>query len=486
MSNNNNNAEVTEKAKRIHDQAPSDLFADFMRSGWAPSDYSDLAPLEVVTYAFARRQVLSAAYPGIRLVLPAGGYKVRSNDTDYQYRPHSAFAYYSGVQGADSTADAVLVMEPTQGGHLTYLYIHPRSTRDTDAFYRDAKYGELWVGRRYTLDEAKARYQIDTRLVNDLEAFLKDGKETLIIRGEDAMVDGAVKKHDRESEFLTFTSEQRLVKDDYEIAEMQKAVDASALGFNDVISVMPAAVVTPRGERVLEAAFYGRARVLGNDLGYNTIVGAGAHACVLHWIRNDGDVRPGQLVLVDAGVEVESFYTADITRTLPVTGKFTPAQRSLYMLVYEAQLAGFAAIKPGVKFSEINAACQKVLAEGLAAMGVLTVSAEESLKPEVGLHRRWTLHGVSHHLGIDVHDCAHARKENYLDKELEVGMVLTVEPGLYIQPDDELFAPEYRGIGIRIEDDIVVTADGYRNLSENIPRHPDEIEKWMQTLLGRQ
>ena len=485
MSNNNDNAEVTEKAKRIHDQAPSDLFAEFMSSGWAPSDYADLAPLEVVTYAFARRQVLSAAYPGIRLVLPAGGYKVRSNDTDYQYRPHSAFAYYSGVQGADSTADAVLVMEPTQGGHLTYLYIHPRSTRDTDAFYRDAKYGELWVGRRYTLEEAKARYQIETRLVNDLESFLKDGKETLIIRGEDVMVDGAVKKHDREGEFLTFTSEQRLVKDEYEIAEMQKAVDASALGFNDVISVMPAAVATPRGERVLEAAFYGRARVLGNDLGYNTIVGAGSHACVLHWIRNDGDVRRGELVLVDAGVEMQSFYTADITRTLPVDGKFSPAQRALYMLVYESQLAGFAAIKPGVLFSEINKACQEVLAKGLADMGVLTVTAEESLKPEVGLHRRWTLHGVSHHLGLDVHDCSEARRDMYMNAPLREGMVLTVEPGLYIQPDDELFAPEYRGIGIRIEDDIVVTADGYRNLSENIPRHPDEIEKWMQTLLGR-
>ena len=481
--NNNENAEVTEKAKRVHDQAPSDQFAEFMRSGWAPSDYEGLEPLEVVTYAFARRQVLSAAFPGVRLVLPAGGYKVRANDTDYQYRPHSAFAYYSGVQGADATADAVLVMEPTEGGHLTYLYIHPRSTRDTDAFYRDAKYGELWVGRRFTLDEAKARYQIDTRLVNDLEDFLKDGKETLIIRGEDPLVDGAVKTNQREEEFQIFTSEQRLVKDEYEIAEMQKAVDASALGFNDVISVMPAAVATPRGERVLEAAFYGRARVLGNDLGYNTIVGAGAHACVLHWIRNDGDVHAGQLVLVDAGVEVESFYTADITRTLPVSGKFTPAQRALYMLVYESQLAGFAAIKPGVKFSEINKACQEVLAKGLADMGVLTVSAEESMRPEVGLHRRWTLHGVSHHLGIDVHDCAHARKENYLDKELEVGMVLTVEPGLYIQPDDELFAPEYRGIGIRIEDDIVVTEDGCRNLSEDIPRHPDAIEKWMKSIL---
>ncbi|CAB4884118.1 unannotated protein [freshwater metagenome] len=487
MSMNNENAEASteapEKKKRIHDQAPSELFAEFMRSGWSASDLDDLQPLEVVTYAYARRQVLSAAFPGIRLVLPAGGYKVRANDTDYQYRPHSAFAYYSGVQGADSTADAVLVMEPTEGGHLTYLYIHPRSTRDTDAFYRDAKYGELWVGRRYTLAEAKARYQIDTRLVNDLEGFLKEERETLIIRGEDAMVDGAVKKHDREEEFVTFVSEQRLVKDPYEIAEMQKAVDASALGFNDVISVIPAAVATPRGERVLEAAFYGRARVLGNDLGYSTIVGAGAHACVLHWIRNDGDVHMGELVLVDAGVEVESFYTADITRTLPVSGKFTPAQRSLYMLVYESQLAGFAAIKPGVKFSEINKACQEVLARGLADMGVLTVSAEESLKPEIGLHRRWTLHGVSHHLGLDVHDCAQARKENYMDKELEEGMVLTVEPGLYIQPDDELFEPEYRGIGIRIEDDVVVTADGCRNLSEDIPRHPDEIEKWMKSIL---
>jgi Xaa-Pro aminopeptidase len=483
MSMNNESAETSEKAKRVHDQAPSDVFAEFMRSGWADSDYTDLEPLEVVTYAFARRQLLSAAFPGIRLVMPAGGYKIRSNDTDYQYRPHSAFAYYSGVQGADATADAVLVMEPTEGGHLTYLYMHPRSTRDTDAFYRDAKYGELWVGRRFTLAEAKARYQIDTRLVTELEALLKDGRETLTLRDEDLMVDAAVPDNNRDHELKVFTSEQRLVKDEYELREMQRAVDATALGFNDVISVMPAAVATPRGERVLESAFYGRARVLGNDLGYNTIVGAGAHACVLHWIRNDGDVRPGQLVLVDAGVEVESFYTADITRTLPISGKFTPAQRALYMLVYEAQLAGFATAKPGVKFSEINAACQAVLAQGLADLGVLTITAEESLKPENGLHRRWTLHGVSHHLGIDVHDCAHARKENYLDKELEVGMVLTIEPGLYIQPDDELFAPEYRGIGIRIEDDIVITEDGCRNLSEDIPRHPDEIEKWMKSIL---
>jgi Xaa-Pro aminopeptidase len=349
--------------------------------------------------------------------------------------------------------------------------MNPRSTRDTDAFYRDAKYGELWVGRRFTLAEAQTTYQIDTRHLSELDEHLSDGKKTLTVEDEELSI---------------FMSEQRLCKDEYEIREMQKAVDATALGFNDVIHAIPAAVETPRGERVLDAAFYGRARIAGNELGYNTIVGAGSHACVLHWIRNDGDIHRGELVLVDAGVEMESFYTADITRTLPVNGIFSPSQRALYMLVYEAQLAGFAAIKPGALFSDINKACQAVLAQGLADMGVLTVSAEESLRPEVGLHRRWTLHGVSHHLGLDVHDCAQARKEMYLDAPLREGMVLTVEPGLYIQPDDELFAPEYRGIGIRIEDDVVVTADGYLNLSENIPRHPDDIEKWMQTLLGRQ
>ena len=459
------------KEKRTHDQPPSPIFAEFMKSGWTPSDRADLEPLEVVTYAFSRRQVLSAAFPERRIVIKAGSYKVRANDTDFNYRPDSAFVYYSGVQGCDATADAVLVLEPSGDSHLTYLYMNPRSTRDTDAFYRDAKYGELWVGRRFTLAEAQTTYQIETRNLSELDAHLSDGKKALTVEDEELSI---------------FMSEQRLCKDEYEIREMQRAVDATALGFNDVIHAIPAAVETPRGERVLDAAFYGRARIAGNELGYNTIVGAGSHACVLHWIRNDGDIHRGQLVLVDAGVEMESFYTADITRTLPVNGVFSPSQRALYMLVYEAQLAGFAAVKPGALFSDINKACQAVLAQGLADMGVLTVSAEESLRPEVGLHRRWTLHGVSHHLGLDVHDCAQARKEMYLDAPLRAGMVLTVEPGLYIQPDDELFAPEYRGIGIRIEDDVVVTADGYRNLSENIPRHPDDIEKWMQTLLGRQ
>ena len=459
-----------ERTERVHDQGPSTIFSEFMKSGWAESELTELEPLEVVTYAYSRRQVLSAAYQGIRLVIPAGELKVRAGDTDYNYRPDSAFAYYSGVQGPDATADAVLILEPSGDSHITYLYMNPRSTRDTEAFYRDARYGELWVGRRFTLSEAKARYQIETRNLSELKELLADGKKSLSPADKD---------------FATFISEQRLCKDEYEVSELQRAVHATTLGFNDVISSIPAAVQTSRGERVLDAAFYGRARILGNDLGYNTIVGAGSHACVLHWTRNDGDLHPGELVLIDAGVEMESFYTADITRTFPINGRFSPAQRALYLLVYEAQLAGFAAVKPGALFSDVNKACQEVLARGLADMGVLTISVEESMKPEVGLHRRWTLHGSSHHLGIDVHDCAQARKEMYSDAPLREGMVLTVEPGLYIQPDDELFAPEYRGIGIRIEDDVLVTSDGYRNLSENIPRHPNDIEMWMKRVLER-
>ena len=147
-------------------------------------------------------------------------------------------------------------------------------------------------------------------------------KETLAIRDQDRATDQLVEKHERESEFATFVSAHRLVKDEYEINEMQRACDATARGFSDIVRALPAAVGRPRGERVIEAAFFGRARVEGNDLGYETIAAAGSHACILHWIRNDGDVRPGELLLVDAGVEMESYYTADVTRTLPITRKF--------------------------------------------------------------------------------------------------------------------------------------------------------------------
>ena len=467
--------------ERAHDVPPSEIFSEFMKSGWLPTPLEDVVQDEVIQFCVNRRAQLSDSFIGTRLVIPSGSAKQRSNDTDYLYRPHSAFAYYTGVQGVEAQPDSVLVMEPNDGGHEPILFINPRSTRETEAFYQDAKNGELWVGRRFTTDEASQRYGIEVREVKDLPKFLK-GKPAAALHDYDAVVDSVVKSHARSEELVNFVSAARLIKDEYEIAQMQRAVDATHRGFNDVISALPAAINTPRGERVVESAFYGRARIEGNDCGYNTIAASGSHACILHWTRNDGDINPGQLLLLDAGVELDSYYTADITRTLPISGRFTPAQRSLYMLVYEAQKAGIAAVKAGVPFLAINQASHAVLAQGLIDLGVLSMSLEEVMDPKLGLHKRWTLHGVSHMLGMDVHDCAQAREDQYRDALLQVGMCLTVEPGLYIQPDDELFPAEYRGIGIRIEDDVVVTEDGCINLSENIPHHPDEIEAWMASL----
>ena len=472
---------MSEKAKRVHDSAPSAAFAEFMKGNWSANPLSDLGVTPVASNCVTRRAVLSGAFKGLRIVLPSGVDKVRSNDCFYLYRPHSAFAYYTGVQGVEANPDAVLILEPNGDGHDPILFIMPRSTRDTDAFYRDAKYGELWVGRRFTTDDAKQRYQIECRSVDELENFLADKKSAVTIREEDPKVDALIPAHDRDAELVEFTSTQRLIKDKYEIAELQKAVDATGRGFEDMIKVFPEATKHERGERVVEGAFYARARAEGNDLGYNTIAASGSHACVLHWVRNDGSVKSGDLMLIDAGIEMDSYYTADITRTLPVSGKFSPAQRELYMLVYNAQKAGFAAAKAGATIPDINRACQEVLAAGLEKLGTLPVSAAESLEPQNGFHRRWTLHNVSHMLGIDVHDCAFAKRDVYMGK-LEAGMVITIEPGLYIQPDDELFPPEYRGIGIRIEDDVVITETGCINLSDKLPRHPDEIETWMASV----
>ena len=217
---------------------------------------------------------------------------------------------------------------------------------------------------------------------------------------------------------------------------------------------------------------------MGNDIGYDTIVGGGKHATTLHWIDNTGPVTPGDLVLLDMGVENRSLYTADVTRTLPVDGRFTDLQRELYDLVYAAQQAGIEAVRPGVPFKAAHNAAMEVLAHALADMKLLPVSAEEALDPESKVYSRWTLHGVSHMLGMDVHDCGQASQDIYPKGELAEGMVLTVEPGLYFQADDLLVPEELRGIGIRIEDDVLVTADGTRNLSASLPRTADDVEAW--------
>jgi len=478
-----NKGQMPKREQTNYDIPTPDALKALMEKGWSPSPLIGLEKSPAASWAVMRRAKLSNAFPGKRLVIPAGTLKTRSNDTDYRFRPHTAYSWLTGINGTDAVPDSVLILEPNNSGHESLLFIHPRSPREaSEEFYRNRQHGEFWIGRRMTLEETEFAYEIKVRHIDSLTEFLSNKKDSLTLRGEDTFVDSCIAESDSDNDFVTWLSEARLIKDQFEIAEMQKAIDATHRGFEAMIREIPSAVGKKRGERLIEGAFFTRARHEGNDLGYDSIVAAGSHACILHWIRNDGELKNGELILIDAGVEVESLYTADITRTLPINGKFTPAQRKIYTLVYEAQKAGIAAVKPGAKFRDFHNAAMKVIAEGLAQMGVLPISAEESLQPDSGLHRRWTVHGTGHMLGMDVHDCAKARKEQYAEGVLEEGMILTVEPGLYIHPDDELFPAEYRGIGVRIEDDILVTKDGAKNLSAALPSHPDEIEKWVAAL----
>lgn len=448
-----------------HDLPVSTELATSMRSGWAATPLPTDARIPARAVTPARRARLSARFPGERLLIPAGELKVRSNDCDHRFRPHSAYAWLSGLTGEDQPGH-VLVMEPSgPHAHEAVLYLRPRSPRgdgggngvDGGAFYRDRRYGEFWVGRRPDLAEAEQLTGIRCAHLDDLDQ---------VPPGRDAAAD---------PELAATLSELRLVKDPWEVKQLQLAVNHTAAGFEDVVRALPQALRHPRGERWIEGVFGLRARLEGNGTGYETIAASGAHACVLHWIRNDGPLDPSELLLLDAGVETDTLYTADITRTLPLSGRFSPVQRQVYELVLAAQEAGIAALRPGASFRDFHRAGMRVIADGLADWGVLK-NAEDDL------HRRYTLCSSGHMLGLDVHDCARARAATYLDGVLEEGQVLTVEPGLYLQPDDETLPAGLRGIGVRIEDDLVITADGARLMSRALPRTPDAIEEWMGTL----
>lgn len=466
-----------EPQTETHDQPVPEAWSAFMRQGWGDREL-DLPPHPITPYAAARRQRLADAFPGERLVLPAGNYKVRANDTDYRFRSDTAHTYFCGNQ----TSDAVLVIDGSSGGEAV-LFARPRSSRDTDEFFRDRQYGELWAGRRPSLREISTSLGLPCRHIDELPSVLSMTGKTRVLRGIDRGIDSLVKEdHERDREFAQVASELRLVKDEWELGELAEACDITTLGFED--SVRDWANVLKYGERWIEGTFFRRARAMGNDLGYDAIVGGGKHATTLHWIENSGPVTPGELLLLDMGVEGNNLYTADVTRTLPVNGTFSELQRDLYTLVYDAQDAGIQAVKPGAPFLAAHHAAMRVLATGLGDMGLLPVSVEEALDPESKVYSRWTLHGTSHMLGMDVHDCGNASLDVYPRGDLAEGMVLTVEPGLYFQEDDLLVPEELRGIGIRIEDDIVVTENGWRNLSDALPRTATGVEEWMGNLIS--
>ena len=406
----------------------SAAFKEFMKSGWADDD-PEIKPLESSKFTPARLEALGKAFPGERLVIPAGQPKVRNNDCDYMFRPDTTFAYYTGL-GSDYEAGAVLVLNPVDPDspeaaagktHTPELFVAPRADNSTEDFFMSAHYGEYWVGPRAGLKEMQAMTGIETHDIAQLaDTLSKDvGAEA-----------GAVR--------VRVVSET-----DPEITSMVESIR--------------------------------------DAIGYDSIVASGPHAPILHWMRNTGVVKNGDMLLVDAGVEVDSLYTADITRTFPTNGKFTDFQKRLYQAVLDSQQAGFEAAKPGATYSDIHHACMRVIAERLHDWGLLPVSVEESLSPQGQQHRRWLACGVAHHLGLDVHDCAQARYESYQGAKITTGMIFTIEPGLYFREDDLLIPPEYRGIGIRIEDDVLMTENGPEWISAGIPKQIDDVEAWMRS-----
>ncbi len=440
-------------------------FMKFISAGWADETSKLPAKAEAAGYAAKRRATVAEAFPGKILVIEAGGNVTRSNDTEYRYRAHTSFAHLTGW-GAKTVPDSVLVIDARAHAHHSQLFFRKTAGRETEEFFTNAAIGEFWVGPRPGLDSVAALLDIETHDLAELDELLSNLPDDLVLRLSDA-------------DLAQFLDELRLVKDEYEIEQMRGAVAASVEGFHDVIRALPKAINHERGERVIETAFFARARMDGNDLGYETIAASGSHACILHWIQNDGPVQEGDLLLLDAGVELESLYTADVTRTIPITGHFNPTQRKVYEAVLEAADAAFAIAKPGVLFQELHEAAMEVIAKKMIEWGFIDITLEEALAGDRQLHRRWMVHGTSHHLGMDVHDCDKARKEMYREAPLREGMVFTIEPGLYFQPDDLRVPEEFRGIGVRIEDDVLVTEFGVENLTAALPRHPDDVEAWM-------
>ena len=440
----------------------SKKFMDYIASNWGEIESGEIKRWPVADFAAKRRAELAKKFPGKVIMIEASLPRVRANDTDYRYRPDSAFTHLTGW-GSATVPGAVLLIDARGKSVKEKLYLLPTAGKESDEFFANPAIGEFWVGPRPTLAEVETQLGIKTEDIKKLEKHLEKLPKPLTLKNK---------------KLATTLSEMRFIKDEWEISQMRKAVETTIAGFGDVAASLPIASRKARGERVVETAFFSRARQEGYDIGYETIAASGPHACILHWTKNDGDVKAGDLILVDAGVELDSLYTADITRTIPVTGTFSKEQRWVYETVLEAADAAFAVVKPGIKFREVHNAAIAVIARRVSELGLIPVTAEEALKEENQHHRRYMVHGTSHHLGIDVHDCAQARRENYQDGILAPGMVFTIEPGLYFHQNDLTVPEEYRGIGVRIKDNVLVTEDGCENLSAGLPRNPEAVERW--------
>ncbi|MFC4223339.1 aminopeptidase P family protein [Lysinibacter cavernae] len=453
-------------------QIPS--FVEYMGTGWSTPDRT--APVEpgVAAAAASHRERLSASYVGTPIVVLAGRAPVRANDSFYLFRPDSDFFWLTGCD----VEDAVVVMLPTAGGHDTTVYIPAPAYPGEPGFFADAVHGELWVGAAPGMPEWAEALQVTVKPLSALETDLR-GVNGFELTGHTGSNHAAVNGIPVSATLGRTLAELRMIKDAWEIAELRRAVDATVGGFAEVLREVPNAIAGG-GERWLQGTFDRYARTHGNGPGYSTIVGSGRHAPTLHWVRCDGPVLEDEVLLLDMGVETRAFYTADVTRTFPASGTFSPVQRQVHDLVEKSHRAGLDAVKPGRDFSDFHVAAMEVIATGLHDWGILPVSVDEALSPTGQQHRRYLVCGIGHHLGLDVHDCAQSSYEAYQGGSMTEGMVLTVEPGLYFHDFDQTLPPELRGIGVRLEDDVVVTATGSEVISDAMPIDAAGVEWWMR------
>ncbi|MDR1427408.1 MAG: aminopeptidase P N-terminal domain-containing protein [Bifidobacteriaceae bacterium] len=452
-----------------------DAFSRTMAHGWEPMN-TPLAMVPGAAQAAARhRQILSDALGANDAVVFAGEAPIRNDDCFYAFRPNSTFAWLTGC----ALEFAVIVLKARPGGHDATLFATPPARPDERDFFASPAHGELWVGPSPGLAEVGQATGLAVRPLSDLDQAIGGLGSALF--GGGLPPDLAA----RRSQLLEeASSTARMIKDEWEIGQLREAIAATVRGFEAVAAALPDAIAIPRGERWLQATFDRTARTLGNGPGYASIVGSGAHAPILHWVRCDGQIDPHAPLLLDMGVEAQSLYTADVTRTIPPSGTFSPAARQVHDLVEAAHRAGLAAATVGADYLGFHFAAMEVIAQGLKDWGVLEVSVDEALSPGGQQHRRYIVCGIGHHLGLDVHDCSRAERRRYEEAALAPGMVFTVEPGLYFHANDLTVPPELRGIGVRIEDDLLILPDGGAEvLSADLPIDASGLEDWTGSLL---
>lgn len=430
-------------------------------------------------FAARRRSLLDWMEKDSIAIIFAAPTHLRNNDTDFRYRPDSNLYYLTGFE--EPEAAAVFVPGREAGEFILFNRV-----RDKEK--------EIWDGLRAGQEGAKEKFGADEAYAfNELEKELPNllkNKGTVytvlgINRENDNFILGAIAKVQRQvrsgveaPKALTALqgklSEMRLFKDNEELEAMRYVADVSVKAHNRAMQKCKPGIT----ETQLEAEFWYTFQKNNCKVpAYPMIVGGGANSCILHYIENDDVLKDGDLVLIDAGAEYHN-YAADITRTFPVNGKFTDAQKQIYNLVLEAQLAGIEQVGPGKPWNGVQDAIIKVITEGLVKLGILNGEVDKLIEQKA--YRQFYMHNSGHWLGLDVHD-AGSYKVDGKWRSFEAGMVLTVEPGIYIAADSEGVDLKWWNIGVRIEDDILVTKDGHENLTAGSPKTVAEIENLMQS-----